>query len=71
MRKTQALVSCSLPRISSRRSPRVGRTQDNKDMKLRGVLLTNRAAVNLLLRNYGRVRADCAEAVKLDEKNVG
>ncbi|KAI8324328.1 TPR-like protein [Martensiomyces pterosporus] len=36
---------------------------DNRDMKVS--LLTNRAAANLALHNYGRVLRDCSEALRL------
>ncbi|KAJ3086626.1 40S ribosomal protein [Quaeritorhiza haematococci] len=41
-----------------------------KDDSLNSILYSNRAAVNLELKNYRRVLNDCAEAIKLNPQNV-
>lgn len=41
-----------------------------EDAQLNSVLHSNRAAVHLLLENYGQVKKDCRDAVKFDPTNI-
>jgi len=44
--------------------------QPFKNDKKRSLYYSNRAAVNLLLENFGRVISDCNEAIQLDPMNI-
>ena len=44
--------------------------QNDITSELRCALLLNRAAVNMILQNYGSVKRDCLEVLKMDSRNV-
>ncbi|CAM9503382.1 unnamed protein product [Chrysoparadoxa australica] len=48
----------------------VGAEQTRETVKLRAVILANRAAANLGMKNYGSVKADCDESLRLVPCNV-